>query len=118
MWHSHLLAATLALIAGVAAVGGGRFIAVPGARELGRFLNSRFASAANDAMPQAPGADLVLSRCVICHSLEVATQQRQGPRGWAEIIDRMISYGAPIQTEEHAAMINYLVLHFGDPAGR
>ena len=60
----------------------------------------------------------MLSRCVICHSLEVATQQRQGPKGWAEIIDRMVSYGASIQPEERVLMINYLVQHFGDPAGR
>ena len=39
---------------------------------------------------------LVVSRCVICHSVEIAVQQRQGPMGWGAIIDRMVTYGMPL----------------------
>lgn len=118
MWHSRLPVATLALVAGVAAAGGEQLHFAPGSHWTRWLMSLRSARAASHPLPQGAGSDLVLSRCVICHSLEVATQQRQGPRGWAEIIDRMISYGAPIQPEERTLMINYFVQHFGDPAGR
>ena len=109
MWRSRLLAAAMALAVGAAAFGGGPpYLRLP----------LRFLDASADPIPQGAASGLVLSRCMICHTLEVATQQRQGPQGWAEIIDRMISYGAPIQADERAAMIHYLVQHFGDPAGR
>jgi cytochrome c2 len=61
---------------------------------------------------------LVVSRCVICHSVEIAVQQRQGPHGWGQIVDRMVSYGMPLTGEERQTLIAYLVRHFGDPGGR
>jgi hypothetical protein len=52
-------------------------------------------------IPETPGGELVL-RCVICHSAEIAVQQRFGPQGWSETLDRMIKYGAPIPPEDKA----------------
>lgn len=54
----------------------------------------------------------------MCHSLELTTQQLQGPRGWAEIVDRMISYGADIKPADRDQLLEYLLRHFLDPAGR
>ena len=76
------------------------------------------ASAQGDLLPQTPGWDVVVGRCVPCHSLEIAVQQRQGPVGWAEIVDRMIKYGAPIPAEDRQLVLDYLVRHFRDPEGR
>lgn len=76
------------------------------------------AARAQAPIPQTEGWVLVVSRCVICHSVEIAVQQRQGPRGWAEIIDRMVTYGMPLSTEERATLVAYLVRHYGDPDGR
>jgi hypothetical protein len=76
------------------------------------------ASAQGDLLPQTPGWDVVVGRCVPCHSLEIAVQQRQGPIGWAEIVDRMIRYGAPIPAEDRQLVLDYLVRHFRDPDGR
>src|SRR2546425_6285093 len=58
MWRSLRTAALLALTAGMA---------------LG--LRLALASAQNTPIPQTPGWELVM-RCVICHSVEVAVQQR------------------------------------------
>jgi hypothetical protein len=69
-------------------------------------------------IPQTDGWVLVVSRCVICHSVEIAVQQRQGPVGWGVIIDRMVSYGMPLSPEERQALIVYLVRHYGDSQGR
>jgi hypothetical protein len=76
------------------------------------------AALAQPSIPQTPGWVLVASRCVICHSAEIALQQRQGPQGWGQIVDRMVGYGMPLTEEERRALIAYLVRHFGDPDGR
>ena len=76
------------------------------------------APAAQDAqLPQTPGWELVM-RCLMCHSVEVAVQQRFGPEGWSDTLDRMIKYGAPIPPEDKQRLMAYLLRHFRDPAGR
>ena len=69
------------------------------------------------ALPQTPGWELVM-RCVMCHSVEIAVQQRLGPEGWSDTLDRMIKYGAPIPPEDKQRLMAYLLRHFRDPAGR
>jgi hypothetical protein len=67
------------------------------------------------ASPLPPGkhVELVIGRCVICHSLEVVSQQRQDRAGWEAIIERMLTYGAPIAPGEKEPILEYLVTHFG-----
>src|SRR5687767_2248774 len=75
-------------------------------------------SAAQDAeLPRTPGWELVL-RCLMCHSVEIAVQQRFGPEGWSDTLDRMIKYGAPIPPDDKQRLMAYLLRHFRDPAGR
>ncbi|HEV8583828.1 MAG TPA: hypothetical protein VGT02_02555 [Methylomirabilota bacterium] len=75
-------------------------------------------AAAQDApIPKTAGWELVM-RCVICHSVEVAVQQRFGPQGWSDTLDRMIRYGAPIPPEDKRALMAYLLQHYRDPNGR
>jgi cytochrome c2 len=75
------------------------------------------AAAQEVAIPQTTGWELVL-RCAICHSVEIAVQQRFGPQGWSETLDRMIKYGAPIPPEDKQVLMAYLLRHYRDPAGR
>ncbi len=106
-------AAALALAAGAAVVGAFGAGSLPRLPAVGpgRAL-------AQAPIPRTEGWVLVVSRCVICHSVEIAVQQRQGPRGWNDIMDRMVGYGMPLQPEEREVLIAYLVRHFGDPRGR
>jgi len=69
------------------------------------------------AIPQTPGWELIM-RCMICHSVEIAVQQRFGPQGWSDTLDRMIAYGAPIPPEDKRVLMAYLLRHYRDPAGR
>jgi cytochrome c2 len=75
------------------------------------------AAAQHAELPQTPGWELVM-RCVMCHSVEIAIQQRLGPEGWSDTLDRMIKYGAPIPPEDRQQLMTYLLRHFRDPAGR
>jgi len=68
-------------------------------------------------IPKTPGWELIM-RCVICHSVEIAVQQRFGPQGWSETLDRMIKYGAPIPPDDKAQLMAYLLRHYRDPNGR
>lgn len=92
------------------AVGALALLAVPDARGP--------AAQGASGIPQTEGWVLVVSRCVICHSVEIAVQQRQGPTGWGEIIDRMVKYGMPLDPAEREVLVAYLVRHYGDPDGR
>jgi cytochrome c2 len=92
MWRSALAAAAL--------------IVAPGA-----------AAAQEVPIPQTSGYELIL-RCVMCHSVEIAVQQRFGPQGWSDTLDRMIKYGAPIPPEDKRQLVAYLLRHFRDPDGR
>ena len=75
------------------------------------------AAAQSPSIPQTPGWELVM-RCVMCHSVEVAVQQRLGPQGWSDTLDRMIRYGAPIPPEDKQTLMAYLLQHYRDPNGR
>jgi hypothetical protein len=97
MWRSLAAATALVLATGAAAVTGATAQEVP--------------------IPRTPGWELIM-RCVICHSVEIAVQQRFGPQGWSETLDRMITYGAPIPPEDKAQLMTYLLRHYRDPNGR
>ena len=75
------------------------------------------AAAQEAPIPKSPGWELVM-RCVICHSVEIAVQQRFGPQGWSDTLDRMIRYGAPIPPEDKQTLMAYLLQHYRDPNGR
>jgi hypothetical protein len=64
-------------------------------------------------LPAGKHVELVIGRCIICHSLEVVSQQRQDRAGWEAIVDRMIVYGAPIAPDEKDWILEYLVTHLG-----
>ena len=99
MWRSVALVAALALGAGAATV-------------------SRAPISAQEVpIPQTQGWELIM-RCVICHSVEIAVQQRLGPQGWSETLDRMIKYGAPIPPDDKEKLMAYLLRHYRDPDGR
>jgi cytochrome c2 len=80
-------------------------------------VSPTLAAAQETQLPQTPGWELV-TRCLMCHSVEIAVQQRFGPEGWSDTLDRMIKYGAPIPPEDKQRLMAYLLRHFRDPAGR
>jgi hypothetical protein len=62
-------------------------------------------------LPQDPDQQFVTGRCVICHSLEMIAQQRQTREEWTVIVDRMITYGMPMEPGDRERMLTYLVKH-------
>ena len=64
-------------------------------------------------LPPGPHMELVLGSCIICHSPEILAQQRLDRVTWETIVDRMITYGAPITRETRPLILQYLITHLG-----
>jgi len=66
-----------------------------------------------------PGDALVLieSKCLMCHSAMLMTQQRKDSTGWEKTIQQMELWGARITPSDHAMVVSYFVKNFGRSAG-
>ena len=51
---------------------------------------------------------LLLSRCAVCHSTDLVTQQRLDRGHWEATIKKMIHWGADVSQEETALLVDYL----------
>jgi mono/diheme cytochrome c family protein len=58
--------------------------------------------------PDAPGKDVLLSKCFQCHGPNMWTDQRQDRRAWESTLFRMVGRGALWSEEEIKAMADYL----------
>ena len=63
-------------------------------------------------LPAGPGRDVVTTRCVSCHETDLIAQQRLTRTGWGRSIDKMIRWGAVVETDERGPMLDYLAAHF------
>jgi hypothetical protein len=54
------------------------------------------------------GKTLVEQTCSQCHPLSRVTQARKTEQGWRQTVQRMVSYGAPLNREEEQVVIQYL----------
>ena len=67
---------------------------------------------AQQALPPGPGADVLKSRCVICHEADIITSQKLTLTGWTRSVDKMVRWGSQITTEERDVLQPYLAAHF------
>jgi cytochrome c5 len=70
------------------------------------------AAKARQDLPQGPGRDVVMKRCVSCHEADLITQQRLTRTGWARSVDKMVRWGASVESDERDPMLDYLSAHF------
>lgn len=59
-----------------------------------------------EAMDEAE--ELIVDRCSACHSVDRVFNADKTAEEWDETIDRMIDYGAELNDEEKALMIDWL----------
>lgn len=55
---------------------------------------------------------LLRSRCAMCHSANLITQQRLNNREWKAEMDRMIKWGAPLVDDDQKILVEYLSRHY------
>jgi cytochrome c5 len=61
---------------------------------------------------QNEGKTLLETRCASCHSTERITSSSKTADAWKATVERMISHGAQLNTEEEAILIQYLAEYF------
>ncbi len=59
-------------------------------------------------LPADPARDVVLGKCVICHSEEYVTQQRLTAGQWKATVEKMRKFGSPLTDEEVKLVSDYL----------
>ena len=68
----------------------------------------RSGAQSGNPLPSGEHMPLVLGACIPCHSAEMVAQQRLDRKTWETIVDRMITYGAPITRETRPLILDYL----------
>jgi mono/diheme cytochrome c family protein len=63
-------------------------------------------------LPPGPGREVVTARCLSCHEADLIVQQRLSRAGWGRELDKMIRWGAVVETDERDPMLDYLAAHF------
>jgi len=63
-------------------------------------------------LPAGAGADVLKSRCVVCHDADIVTSQKLSLTGWTRSVDKMVRWGAAITPEERDVLQPYLAQHF------
>ncbi|HUE87595.1 MAG TPA: hypothetical protein VMO26_16085 [Vicinamibacterales bacterium] len=70
------------------------------------------APAVAQELPPGPGRDIVAKRCITCHEADLLTQQRLTRAGWTRSVDKMVRWGAVVESDERDQMLGYLSAHF------
>jgi virginiamycin B lyase len=74
---------------------------------------------AQNTLPDGDGKQLVQMACTRCHSVDKFTVERHTYQDWAEEVDVMLRYGAPLTREQAAQVTDYLTKSFpGKPKPR
>ena len=68
------------------------------------------------AWPAGPGAELVRTRCMICHNGEMVATQRLTAGQWRKEVSKMAGWGAPLSADEQKVLAAYLAAHYGTQA--
>ena len=79
---------------------------------LGAMACVAVALAAQPALPEGPGAEIVKARCVSCHETDLIASQRLSRAGWTRSVAKMVGWGATVPEAEREPLITYLSTHF------
>jgi hypothetical protein len=58
------------------------------------------------------GASLMQDRCSVCHSLDRVTSAHKTTAEWTTTVERMVSHGAQLSSQEQQTLIDYLAANY------
>ena len=100
---------------------------IAGALVAGAIALASFAQVSGDAvarrapyakqLPPGEALELIESKCLMCHSAMLITQQRKDSTGWEKTVRQMEQWGARIVPSDHDLVVAYFVKNFGVSAG-
>ena len=68
-------------------------------------------------LPPGAGRMIAESRCLMCHSAMLITQQHKDSTGWDKTLHQMEAWSGSAPPAERETLMTYLLRHFG-PAAR
>jgi mono/diheme cytochrome c family protein len=66
-----------------------------------------------DQLAAGAGRGIAETRCLMCHSATLITQQAKDSAGWARTIGTMKTWGAPLDSAETDTLQRWLVATYG-----
>jgi cytochrome c5 len=87
--------------------------AITGALLLSGAASAQQPAKAPAGFPDAPGKDVLTSKCFQCHGPSMWSAQRQDRRAWEATLYRMVGRGALWSDDEIQAMASYLGTTYG-----
>jgi hypothetical protein len=90
------------------------------ASSAGAAPTARAAAAEVTDLREAPGRDLTVGRCIICHSVEYipSNAPAMNRAAWQKTIQKMKDkFGAPITDEEAKQILDYLDANYSGKSG-
>jgi hypothetical protein len=66
-----------------------------------------------EELPPGDGAGIVRSQCLACHGVDLIVQQRLSRAAWGREVEKMIGWGAIVESSERETLVDYLEAHFG-----
>ena len=69
-------------------------------------------SAQSADLPPGPIQSKVQTACTECHDARIILQQRLSKKAWTKEVDKMIKWGAVVDSKDRDAFIDYLSLNF------
>ena len=66
----------------------------------------------NEDLPPGPLQAKATSACLQCHEARIILQQRLGKAAWTKEVDKMIRWGAVVDSADRDALIDYLSTNF------
>lgn len=66
-------------------------------------------------LPDGPGKEVVIKKCLPCHNVRVTTAKRGSGSAddWDQEVNKMVSQGAELSDDEIDLVVQYLSTHFG-----
>ena len=72
-------------------------------------------AASHDSTTHAEGEAVYQSACRVCHDDDLVEQQRLSEAGWGRTVDKMVQWGARVDSDRRASLLRYLASRFGQP---
>ncbi|HZQ90944.1 MAG TPA: hypothetical protein VFA60_04050 [Terriglobales bacterium] len=64
-------------------------------------------------LPRGPMKAKAETACLECHDAHIIVQQRLDKKTWTREVDKMVRWGALVESGDRDALIDYLSAHFG-----
>lgn len=77
------------------------------------FIAAQNAPSLNEDLPSGAMQQKATTACLECHEARIIVQQRLSKATWTKEVDKMIKWGAVVDSADHDALIDYLSTNFG-----